>query len=528
MSTSSAMAKPWSLLYRVLNQHAVLVGLWIRFVIAYVAPLLLDDGRLVPGVAYTDIDYHVFLDAAHHVQQGHSPYDRHTYRYTPFLAYLLSKLPYMRMSARYVFCLADTACGAILLRLRREQRRRNEDDDSCSNNSHLSDAWWWLYNPFAINICTRGSAEALVLLPVLVTVYLLQSLPLIEFYGSSSSSSSGSTNSGAATKVPPPRMLPGLLITVVGAGMWHGLAIHAKLYPIIYTLSYAAFLAPPPSPQSRTNAALSDRNAAPNNRSATKSLDVRVLWGWLERLLTPLPVLFGAVSLLTFAALTYGAYAFYGPTSLQEGLLYHVGRVDHRHNYSIFWYPIYLALAGISAETTGEPIQSGLLSGWISPSAFLQITSRALFVPQALLLAYVSLGVAPRRLVLAMFVQTFLFVALNKVITAQYFTWYLVLLPLCTSEFHKGWNRSPRTRRRLQASIALFVASILTWLGCAYCLEMQGMPVHTHVWAASLLFFVASVNLLGALLAACGSDDDDGEVNPTNDLRVNKAHSKID
>jgi GPI mannosyltransferase 1 subunit M len=524
MIPSSAMRKTWSVLYRVLNHHAVLVGLWIRIVLAYVLPLMLDDGRLVPGVAYTDIDYHVFLDAAHHVQQGGSPYDRHTYRYTPFLAYLLSKLPSMRFSARYVFCAADAACGAILLRLRQKQRRRKEDDDSSSNNSHLSDALWWLYNPFAINICTRGSAEALVLLPVLVTVYLLQSLPLIEFYGSGRSNISGSSNSGGASKVPPPPMLPGLLITVVGAGMWHGLAIHAKLYPIIYTLSYAAYLAPPPS---RSNAAISNKSEAPNERNAARSLDVHVLVGWVRRLLTPLPVLFGVVSLLTFAALTYGAYAFYGPTSLQEGLLYHVGRVDHRHNYSIFWYPIYLALAGISAaETTGQPISGGLLSSWMSPSAFLRITSRALFVPQALLLAYVSLGVAPRRLVLAMFVQTFLFVALNKVITAQYFTWYLVLLPLCTSEFQKGWDRSPRTRRRLHASIALFVASILTWLGCAYCLEMQGMPVHMYVWAASLLFFVASVNLLGAMLAACGSDDD--EVNPTNDLGVNKIQTKID
>jgi GPI mannosyltransferase 1 subunit M len=519
------MAKPWSLLCRVLTHHAVLVGLWIRVVIAYALPLLLDGGRFLPGVAYTDIDYHVFLDAAHHVRHGRSPYDRHTYRYTPFLAYLLSKLPSMRTSARYLFCVADTACGAILLRLRRKQRRRKESEEK-NNNHHLSDALWWLYNPFAINICTRGSAEALVLLPVLVTVYLLQSLPLIEFYGSGRSNISDSTR-GGASKGPPPRMLPALLITVVGAGMWHGLAIHAKLYPVIYTLSYAAYIAPPPSPQSRSNATISNKKAAPNNHNATRSLDVRVLVGWLKRLLTPLPVVFGLVSMLTFAALTYGSYAFYGPTSLQEGLLYHVGRVDHRHNYSIFWYPIYLALAGISAaETTGQPISSGLLSGWMSPSAFLQVTSKALFVPQALLLAYVSLGVAPRRLVLAMFLQTFLFVALNKVITAQYFTWYLVLLPLCTSEFHKGWNRSPRTRRRLQASIALFVASILTWLGCAYCLEMRGMPVHMHVWAASITFFVASVNLLGALLAACGSDD--GEVSPTNDFGSAKVHNKVD
>jgi hypothetical protein len=42
--------------------------------------------------------------------------------------------------------------------------------------------------------------------------------------------------------------------------------------------------------------------------------------------------------------------------------------------------------------------------------------------------------------------------------------------------------------------------SILTWLGCAFTLEMLGWRSHRQVWMASVLFFVANLNLMVAIV----------------------------
>ena len=45
-------------------------------------------------------------------------------------------------------------------------------------------------------------------------------------------------------------------------------------------------------------------------------------------------VKFGVVSALTFVSLNWISYALYGMEFINEALLYHVKRADHRHNFS--------------------------------------------------------------------------------------------------------------------------------------------------------------------------------------------------
>ena len=66
-------------------------------------------------VKYTDVDYRVFTDAARHVYDGGSPYSRHTYRYSPLLAYLM--LPNITISpsvGKLIFVLFDIFSGYLI------------------------------------------------------------------------------------------------------------------------------------------------------------------------------------------------------------------------------------------------------------------------------------------------------------------------------------------------------------------------------------------------------------------------------
>jgi GPI mannosyltransferase 1 subunit M len=127
-------------------------------------------------------------------------------------------------------------------------------------------------------------------------------------------------------------------------------------------------------------------------------------------------------------------------------------------------------------------------------SANMSLVGRVLLLPQLVLLVYTSLGLAPHNLTLALFAQTFIFVVYNKVVTAQFFTWLLV--PIAAVQRPVAHDDDARV-----SGAGFFGRRDYLWLGSAYCLEMQGFwSVHRLVCFASMVLFIANVNLLGALL----------------------------
>lgn len=175
----------------------------------------------------------------------------------------------------------------------------------------------------------------------------------------------------------------------------------------------------------------------------------------------------------TFLLLTYLTYSFYGYQGLYESFLYHLTRKDIRHNFSVFYYPFYLL-------------------HYSSFSLLKKFVGIITFIPQLSLLLICALRLG-KDLPLAFLIQTMCFVAFNKVITAQYFLWYISLLPLVIPN------------STMSAPKGLFLAGIwmlseLNWLAWAGALEIYGIPSYLGIWCASVIFLLINCYIIFQLL----------------------------
>eukprot|EP00051_Salpingoeca_urceolata_P016835 m.226227 g.226227 ORF g.226227 m.226227 type:complete len:444 (+) comp18793_c0_seq1:273-1604(+) len=378
---------------------------------------LIDNGCLVvssqgQGSAprYTDVDYDVYSQAAQHVVAGRSPYARATYRYTPLLAWLMCPGIWLGLPAfgKLVFAAADVGVGAIAMRVL--QRHRGV---SAHTAARLAAALL-LFNPVTAAVSTRGNAEPLLGLVVLgALAFALDNRPF-------------------------------------ASGILLGAAVHLKLYPVIYVP--AVFLH--------------------QGSHHKKQQHQHPLLALLRSLVSNARVDFVLGVVLSFATLTLAMFLRYGPEFVQETYLYHVTRQDNRHNFSVYFYAMYLVHGTVWAR--------GL--------------ALAAFLPQATLVATAALCLARRDLPLAWFAQTVVFVLFNKVCTSQYFVWYLWLLPLVATS-------SRLSARAALACVAVWLCSQGLWLGAAYLLEFRGLNSFFWIWIAGVVMFVSHSVLLGVIVA---------------------------
>lgn len=307
---------------------------------------------------YTDIDYLVFTDATRFVSQGHpaGPYARETYRYTPLLSWALIPTTWTAPAnpiwvnvacfsfGKLLFALADVVAGALLVRVLTTKGRGMPAMDAPTARKFAA---IWLLNPMVATISTRGSSEGLLAVLVLALLWAVLSR------------------------------------RVVLAGLLLGLAVHFKIYPFIYAPAIVWWMDDDrmsPAPAAR-------QSSAP---------------GALTSFLTVPRLKLALVSLGAFMALNWAMYASYGSPFLVHTYLYHVTRIDHRHNFSPYNIPLYLASASPDDVSRGVRVES------------------VAFLPQLLLsCVLIPLIMAKKDLPTTMLAQTWAFVAFNKVCTSQ-------------------------------------------------------------------------------------------------------------
>lgn len=179
---------------------------------------------LTHALKYTDVDYYVFSDAAEYILHPRllaagplsgyiarkwkifigSPYDRATYRYTPLLALiLLPNVNFHPLFGKFIFSAADL--GIALIHYRSLAFNKQGNARHSERMARILVTSIWLLNPFVANISTRGSAESILGFIVVLFLHLLEK-----------------NRDGAAA-------------------ILFGLAVHFKIYPVIYASSVLAY-----------------------------------------------------------------------------------------------------------------------------------------------------------------------------------------------------------------------------------------------------------------------------------------------
>ncbi|MDI1490914.1 MAG: GPI mannosyltransferase 1 [Ramalina farinacea] len=249
---------------------------------------------------------------------------------------------------------------------------------------------------------------------------------------------------------------------VVFGGVLLGLGVHFKIYPVIYAPALVLYLSSAPQP------------------SPSTSSPFAYLYQQAIGILNRANIILTLTSLTTFTILTLAMYHLEGWDFIQHTYLHHLTRSDHRHNFSAYNTLLHLSSAYPALGSSSFPP-----------------FERLAFLPQIILSAIlIPLALAKRDIASCMLTQTYAFVGFNKVVTSQYFVWYLVLLPLYLPE--SSFLRRPRLGL---LALALWVGSQAVWLQQGYQLEFLGSPTFwPGLWGSGVGFLAVNCWILGVMI----------------------------
>ncbi|PWN18459.1 hypothetical protein BCV69DRAFT_285087 [Microstroma glucosiphilum] len=472
-----------------------------------------------------------------------NPYARPTFRYTPLLAILMSPGAWAgpgsfaeNIWGKLLFVLADLAAGVLMwdiaLRRKRARGRVNAPAPTSfpasvfgkggslprllSQPTH-SVGLLWLLNPFPAQIATRGSSEAILCVAILAFVnsatmlveglgigddddgldgvivvdgkafdgnaqeekaapqekkQYLSAQPLSKVNEDDDGASSASTDDNSTIRPDAPSSpadaqtsaaplsypqsslpslpLPTLPIPLLVAPLLLALAAHLKLFPIFFGVPVLS--------------ALLLRTDGEGLRRGARWSDA---------------ALFALISAYAFLGVALGLWMIWGQPYLDNTFLYHLTRLDHRHNFSPYFLPLYLihtpAISG-TGSLSGGAAAAETAASW---------TRLGSFAPQILVVVYIGYKLGRKGDVLAACAaQSMAFVVLNKVATSQYFLWYLPFLPPLLPSL------SPTSPTQSYLLLGVWLLTQILWLSQAYLLEMQAQDVFLRVWAAGLVYMV--------------------------------------
>lgn len=208
---------------------------------------------------------------------------------------------------------------------------------------------------------------------------------------------------------------------------------------------------------------------------------------------------FGVTATISCAFFVCLSLMLYGSNYLDLAVFYHFTRNDFKHNFSIYFYPSYLYLSGESS------CQENVCLADVNQSVYVTIAGYLLMncslVPQLVVNLLFSWLLYRRKLSISstMLLQTIAFVAYNKVITAQYFTWFICLLPAALGTLPAD-HFSMLPAHRILISSAIWSMSVIFWLYEAYLLEFAGVNTFQLIWIATLVFHAANTLCISELL----------------------------